>query len=769
MRADKPNVSVIIVSYNVAALLVECLHSLYTRSPDNLALQVIVVDNASNDASTALVREFFPETYLIENSENYGFPYACNQGAALADGEYLFFLNPDARVALGAIEQLVKFLEQNLQVGVVGPQLRYEDNRLQSNRRRFPGFGLAFLESTILQRFKWVDQLPALQRFYMDDQPADTAQAVDWLVGAAFMVRHKLWQDLGGMDEGFFMYSEELDFCRRVKMQGWEVWYLPAAVVTHAEGQSSMQDVPRRHISFNTSKVYYFRKYYGTLRADLLRGFLLMTYRYQLIEEAFKLLLRHKPELRRQRIRMAIRVLMSKLLPRERSYNWQHRHQGICLLSAEYPPQAGGVGDYTATLAAELSDEFKLYVITNQNALTNTAKNPKTVASENIQVIRTIKAWNWNCLPAIVNELNLRAMAIVNIQYQTGAYKMHPAINFLPLYLKWRYGAARPRVVTTFHDLLVPYLFPKAGRLREWVTRLLAQSSDAVVVTNEADYQQLRAWGLAEEKIQLVPIGSNITPLPRPSQNRRSELRQKLGLAVDDFVVGYFGLLNRNKGLDTLLKALEMLKAGGNPWKLLIIGGEIGETDVTNREYAREIDQLIKKLDIEDSVIRTGHLTARETSQSFYALDAAALPFRDGSNFRRGSLLALLAHGVPVVTTSVNDAGEKESGQQTASVQNFTSYTTTLQSFRNGKITSDELNYQNRTEYAIMPGATQLLHLQNVILVTPEQPAALAEALDNLRANPALREALHYGALKLSHNFSWEKIAQTLREVYSAC
>jgi GT2 family glycosyltransferase len=136
---------------------------------------------------------------------------------------------------------------------------------------------------------------------------------VDWLSGACLLVRADAAREVGLLDERFFMYSEELDWCRRFKRAGWEVWYEPAARVIHHGGGSSDQAVSGRHIHFNRSKIAYFRKHHGLLPALLLHAFLLATFAFQLVEEAAKWLLGHKRPLRRQRIGVYLRVLASGL------------------------------------------------------------------------------------------------------------------------------------------------------------------------------------------------------------------------------------------------------------------------------------------------------------------------------------------------------------------------------------------------------------------------------------------------------------------------
>jgi GT2 family glycosyltransferase len=314
------DLTVVVVSWNVRDLLRRCLSSIFEvrrsiedaeSSSPALRTETIVVDNASVDGSVQMVRDEFPDVHLITNDINRGFTAANNQGLAQSCGRYLLLLNPDTQIVDDALATMVGFMDANPAVGALGPQLRYPDGSLQSSRRRFPTFSTALVESTVVQEW-WTDN-HILRRYYMVDTLDDAIQQVDWVVGACLLVRRQIYEDIGGLDEGFFMYSEELDWCRRIKDRGWEVVYLPTATVVHHEGKSSEQVVPARHIHFQSSKVRYFRKYHGSFQAELLRCFLLLTYVYQLARETFKWLAGHKRSLREERVRAYIQVLRSRL------------------------------------------------------------------------------------------------------------------------------------------------------------------------------------------------------------------------------------------------------------------------------------------------------------------------------------------------------------------------------------------------------------------------------------------------------------------------
>jgi N-acetylglucosaminyl-diphospho-decaprenol L-rhamnosyltransferase len=344
------DLSVIIVNWNVRDLLRRCLVSVQASPGVGLdagtgsapgpsgatavpSMEIVVVDNASADGSAEMVRSEFPWARVIANAENRGYTAANNQGIAACTGRYLLLLNPDTELLGDALRAMLDFMEAHPTVGLVGPQLRYGDAQppdeaaagetagggVQSSRRRFPTLATAFVESTVLQGFFQKSRL--LRHYYVLDCPDEVTQEVDWVVGAAMMVRGAVVEQIGGLDEGFFMYSEELDWCRRIKAApapggvNWQVMYLPTARVVHHEGRSSAQAPALKQIQFHASKIRYFRKYGGWPAAQTLRLFLLGTYACQIVEESAKWLVGHKRPLRAQRVTVYLQVLRSGLRP----------------------------------------------------------------------------------------------------------------------------------------------------------------------------------------------------------------------------------------------------------------------------------------------------------------------------------------------------------------------------------------------------------------------------------------------------------------------
>ncbi len=302
------DLSIVVLNWNVRDLLDRCLASIRSEC---YQIETILVDNASSDDSVAMVRAKYPDVMVIANSFNRGFTGGNNQGVAASHGRHVMVLNPDTEIVGDAIDRIIAYLDEHPDIGALGPQLLNPDRTIQSSRRRFPTVATAFFESTWLQG---IAPRRLLRRFYMEDVSPDAAHEVDWVTGACTIFRRSVLDRIGLYDErSFFMYSEEVDLCRRVKQSGWKIIYLPEARVIHYVGKSSDQVVAARHIHFQTSKVRYFRKWHGRFAAESLRAFLLASYLWQIALESIKGALGQKPDLRRQRVQVYRQVIRSGL------------------------------------------------------------------------------------------------------------------------------------------------------------------------------------------------------------------------------------------------------------------------------------------------------------------------------------------------------------------------------------------------------------------------------------------------------------------------
>jgi N-acetylglucosaminyl-diphospho-decaprenol L-rhamnosyltransferase len=303
------DISVIIVSWNVTALLRDCLTSIYSSDLGGRTLEVVVVDSASVDDTTAMVQAEFPAVQLLEQADNIGYTRANNVGLAAATGKYLLLLNPDTTILEDAIVQMAVYLDAHPEVGIVGPHTLNSDGTTQPSRWRFPTRRLAFMETAWLRPYA----ARLLEDYEYANVPAESTHEADWVQGSCLMARREVYEKIGGLDTGYVMFFEELDWCKRAADAGFKTVYLGAARIVHHGGKSTDQIGARKHIYYNESKLRYFRKVYGRGFAWVLRVFLLAVYGWQMLLESIKGLLGSQRPLRRERVNIYWQVLRSGL------------------------------------------------------------------------------------------------------------------------------------------------------------------------------------------------------------------------------------------------------------------------------------------------------------------------------------------------------------------------------------------------------------------------------------------------------------------------
>jgi GT2 family glycosyltransferase len=257
-------VSIIIVNWNTVDLLRQCLRSVFAET-QNINCEVIVIDNASTDDSVEMVRCEFGQTRLIANTRNVGFAAANNQGMAVANGRYVLLLNSDTVVLDNAVQETVAYADRYPDTAVVGCRILNPDRSLQNSCFMFPSLLNWFLFSSYLYR------LFPRSRFFGREQmswwPRDDAREVDVVTGCFMLVRKSAIDDVGMMDEGFFMYAEETDWCYRFKTKGWKNRFTPKGEIIHIGGASAAKLGPRRAQITNASYMRYMTKHWSRTRA----------------------------------------------------------------------------------------------------------------------------------------------------------------------------------------------------------------------------------------------------------------------------------------------------------------------------------------------------------------------------------------------------------------------------------------------------------------------------------------------------------------------
>lgn len=251
--SQQPGVSAVVVSYNVRDLLLRCIESLREEGID----QIVVVDNASSDGSAKAVPRADPDVDVLALGVNLGFGAGVNRGVARTSTDHVLVANPDLVVEPGSAKALLDALERDPGLGVVGPRIETPEGRLYPSARTFPDLldaaGHAFLG------FVWPSN-PFSRRYRMLDWDHSEACDVDWVAGTCMLVRRQAWDDVGGFDEDFFMYMEDVDLCWRLHRAGWRVGYEPSGRVTHAIGRSTDQRPYRMIAAHHRSLLRYAAK-----------------------------------------------------------------------------------------------------------------------------------------------------------------------------------------------------------------------------------------------------------------------------------------------------------------------------------------------------------------------------------------------------------------------------------------------------------------------------------------------------------------------------
>ncbi|MDR3617375.1 MAG: glycosyltransferase family 2 protein [Candidatus Obscuribacterales bacterium] len=256
-------ISVITVSWNTREFLRASLQSLLQELSDPFfanSFEVFLVDNDSADGSSEMVAENFPQVKLIANDTNRGFAAANNQAMNIATGEFVVLLNPDTVVHPGGLKHLIEFMNTHPEAGIVAPQLLNSDGTIQRSCRQFPTFLGMLYELLGLSRI--FPDKEIFRQYKMLDWEHDDIRQVDQPEGACLLVRRKVIDEVGTLDEGFFMLFEEVDWCYRIKEKGWQIWFTTAAQVTHHYGQSIKQVKARMILSSHRGLYRFWRKHY---------------------------------------------------------------------------------------------------------------------------------------------------------------------------------------------------------------------------------------------------------------------------------------------------------------------------------------------------------------------------------------------------------------------------------------------------------------------------------------------------------------------------
>jgi len=255
---DAPSLSVVIVNWNAGEYLIPCLSSIFQQEPK---AEVILVDNASTDGSERKAKERFPQIKLLRMGDNKGYSAGCNAGIRAARGKFILILNPDTLVLAEAFPQLLDFAQKHPEAGIIGPQMVGFDGKVQMSCRRFPSYETGLFRGTFLERL--IPKSRTLSRYLLSGWDHSVPREVDWVSGAAMLLRRDFLREAGIFDETFYMYCEDVDMGMRAREFAWKVMYCPYAKIMHRIGGSSDKKVVPMLVKFHLSHYLFFKKHWG--------------------------------------------------------------------------------------------------------------------------------------------------------------------------------------------------------------------------------------------------------------------------------------------------------------------------------------------------------------------------------------------------------------------------------------------------------------------------------------------------------------------------
>ncbi len=382
----------------------------------------------------------------------------------------------------------------------------------------------------------------------------------------------------------------------------------------------------------------------------------------------------------------------------------------IMLIAGKYPPQQCGIGDYTHRLARELGGcGHQISILTSTSA---EGESDVHRIQGNLKIIRGVPRWDSRIFAIVLNHMRLNKVELVHIQFDAYSFSCHPLVTLLPLFFKTSIRWDRPKVVVTFHEMAGPssVVFPGPAR-RAWLLPLMF-FSDAIVLTNERHMSHMRNVPLLRSKIHLIPLGSNIERKDKAKIDI-SVVKRKLGVADDELLLVRFGFIDRFRlrQLDTLLAALKHVSAKGHKVKMLFVGAIHPDAQAGMIELARSMA-------LEARVLWTGFSPAEDVSAYLSSADIGVFPYPDGVSEKRGTLLAAMCHGLPLVTT------------------------------HKGHVSS------------------MFIQRENILLVPVGDHKQMAEAIEELIVDEELRNRLSGNAVKAVEGCNWEAIGKKTDELY---
>ncbi|MCJ7771911.1 MAG: glycosyltransferase [Desulfobacterales bacterium] len=621
---------IIIVNYESTNHLLRCLESIY-NSIGNLNFDIIVLDNGSgNDIHH--VANLYPNVKINQNSENIGFSKAVNQGLGKTSAKYVLLINPDIVLKDGFFKSFLSYMEKSPDIGILGPKIFDSDGEIEGSARAFPSILTAFFgRNSFLTRYfpnNPITRANILTTLCTNNEPV----IVDWISGACMLVRKKAIEQVGMMDERFFIYWEDADWCRRMWGKGWKVIYYPEASAQHFGGASSNKNIIRSVYEFHRSAYFLFNKYTKWPKRILKPACIFFLCIRFIIILCFNLLRRP-------------RVVLAPLFVKQNSKEKQIKGKKIKILRFISRLNIGGPSIHVHLLTKGLDREkFDSKLITgvissqegDMSYLFDNTKNKPIIIPDLQREISFIK--DLRALPGVFRLLKQEKPDIVH----THTAKAGSVARMAAIFFKLLYGK-NVKTVHTFHGhVFHDYFGSIKSSIFVFTERFMAKFTNAIVALSETQKNELvEKYKIAPgNKVRVIELGFDLNPF-LSNESSNGNFRNKIHVDKDTKLIGIVGRLAPIKNHIMFFDSAKLLLDSCDtiPIKFVVVG---------DGELKHEIIKYCTKIGISEKVIFCGWV--KDVASVYSDLDILALTsLNEGTPV---SIIEAMASSVPVISTN---------------------------------------------------------------------------------------------------------------------
>jgi GT2 family glycosyltransferase/glycosyltransferase involved in cell wall biosynthesis len=627
MIKQRANIDIIIVNYNSTRYLLKCIETLKKKLKENIKSSIFVQDNASKD-NIKCINKYYSDVIVNCNQTNLGFAAAVNQALEKSSAPFILLLNPDTGIKADFFEPLLNYMEDNPEVGVVGPRILNPDGSVQGSARTFPTLltGL-FGRTTMLSRL-FPNNRFTRGNIVTIESDGISPRAVDWVSGACMLARRKAIDDIGLMDEQFFLYWEDADWCRRMWKKGWKVVYFPTANVVHLIGKSSDTRHIQSRFEFHKSGYRLFAKYTDWSLIKPLAA-LVLAFRFTVVSILY---LARRPQnfiLKLKRTEAQTRSLTKK----------------IKMLRLMSRLNIGGPSIQAQLLAHGLNPKKFTSTTVYGNISAYEGNMSYLFDSSKVKPL-VIKQLQREIDPLMDISAFFKTVKIIN-QLKPDIVHSHMAkagfVGRLAALIVNFISGKKIKMVHTYHGHVFRGYFSKTvSNIYIFIERILAKFTDYIIAVSATQKKELvEEFKIApENKVKTIELGFDLAPFMN-NEHLKGNFRQKLGLKDDSFLVGIVGRLAAIKNHKMLFKAVKIFIKQNLGVKIAFI--VIGDGELRN-----ELELYCQNENISDRVIFYGWV--KDVASVYADLDALALTsINEGTPV---SIIEAMASSVPVIATN---------------------------------------------------------------------------------------------------------------------